>query len=142
MLSLNKTYFPRCPTYPELAPSCRLVTDPNDECCKVPECSPDPITGQNPVQIPVFLPATQNHGSVQPPTMIDLTSGQYSMTVYLVQTGMTPVPPTIPSGYSPNPDGIGKYGDYVLTIAMIVWFHVSLYGHGDVVECKVSYFSL
>ncbi|WAR11991.1 CO6A5-like protein, partial [Mya arenaria] len=96
----------RCPSYPNLAPSCHLVVDPNDECCKRPDCTPDPVTHQIPIQIPVFLPATQNHVGVAPPAYSQLISGQYTAEVTLYPPGITPAPPTV----NPNnvhPGGVG-----------------------------------
>ncbi|XP_052816208.1 uncharacterized protein LOC128242861 isoform X2 [Mya arenaria] len=96
----------KCPSYPNLAPSCHLVVDPNDECCKRPDCTPDPVTHQIPIQIPVFLPATQNHVGVAPPAYSQLISGQYTAEVTLYPPGITPAPPTV----NPNnvhPGGVG-----------------------------------
>lgn len=32
-------YHCRCPSYTNLPTSCRLITDPNDACCLVPDCN-------------------------------------------------------------------------------------------------------
>ncbi|XP_052233684.1 uncharacterized protein LOC127846468 isoform X4 [Dreissena polymorpha] len=88
----------KCPSYPNLAPSCHLEVDTNDECCMTPSCTPDPITHQIPVQIPVFLPATQNHVIVAPPTLMEVHSGQYTAYVTLYPPGFTPAPPTVQPG--------------------------------------------
>ncbi|XP_060567789.1 mucin-2-like isoform X2 [Ruditapes philippinarum] len=45
----------RCPTYPALTPNCTLTTDPNDQCCQIPQCTtktgvvgvPGVISGSN-----------------------------------------------------------------------------------------------
>lgn len=47
--------------------------------------------------MPVFRPAVLTHNAVKPPSVTDTTYGQFTMTVYLAQTGMTPPLPTVPS---------------------------------------------
>ena len=94
----------RCPTYPLLQPSCTLVPDTNDVCCKTPKCNPDPVTHKIPVPIPVFPAAISSHGSVQPSSHIDIGGG-YTRTVYLTHQGFTPAPPTASGNFT---GGIGK----------------------------------
>ena len=95
-----------------LQPSCTLVPDTNDVCCKTPQCNPDPVTHKIPVPIPVFPAAISSHGSVQPPSHIDMGSG-YTRTVFLTHPGFTPAPPTVPSGGVTG--GIGKSFNEVFT---------------------------
>ena len=94
----------RCPAYPALHPSCHMVPDVDDECCKHPQCNPDPVTHQIPVPIPVLKPAVQTHGVVQPP--VHTGSEAYTRTITLVPTGFTIAPPTAGTGHS---GGIGTW---------------------------------
>lgn len=59
--NLNKIAF-RCPRYPNLASTCRLVYDPTNPCCQKPECqtpAPTPGIGQSPSPGPNPTPTTQ-----------------------------------------------------------------------------------
>lgn len=78
----------RCPSFNNLPDGCKMVVDPNDACCKVPECP----------NVPTPAPFVQ-------PT---LAPGVSPSPTYPVPT----LAPGIISGSGPKPDpntGIGQY---------------------------------
>ncbi|KAK3581064.1 hypothetical protein CHS0354_033850 [Potamilus streckersoni] len=97
----------KCPSYPDLPASCHLEADPNEPCCRAPVCSIDPVTHKTPVPLPVFQPATQVYGVVQPPYKVDTSNTFYTNQVTLVQPGFTPAPPTLSPGAGSGTGGIG-----------------------------------
>ena len=50
----------RCPTYPRLPPSCVLVEDPTEACCKKPVCNPIPTIPNNP-NLSTLTPPVPTH---------------------------------------------------------------------------------
>ena len=42
----------RCAIYPQVPSNCRMVTDPADACCKIPECTQSPTPAPNPQATP------------------------------------------------------------------------------------------
>ncbi|KAL5022346.1 hypothetical protein ScPMuIL_001501 [Solemya velum] len=58
----------RCPTFPALTAGCRLMTDPHDQCCQVPLCSP--VTNPDPNTSGTVIPGIPGtiSGQKQPDT--------------------------------------------------------------------------
>lgn len=60
----------RCPTYLDVPNNCRLVVDPKDPCCKVPECfdtpTPAPVTPPTPGLFPTLTPVPATTITVEP----------------------------------------------------------------------------
>lgn len=86
MLVTVNTWCYRCPVYDNLPPECSLVTDPKDQCCRIPSCQFVPTQGQitgtlSPNMIPTAVP-----GKI---------------------TGQVPTPTPGPDGKTPTP--ISKY---------------------------------
>ncbi|XP_046585152.1 uncharacterized protein LOC124292144 [Haliotis rubra] len=96
----------RCPTYQGIPQNCIMKADPNDPCCKIPNCNP--LAGQLP--IPVYGPNVQNIGAVQPPSIGDLITGTFTVKHTINFNGGTVAPPTAPS-VLPSGTGIG-YCEY------------------------------
>ncbi|XP_035824757.1 uncharacterized protein LOC101847325 [Aplysia californica] len=88
----------QCFTYDNLPPECKLVTDPKDSCCLVPECgTPAPVATPAPPTLPggSVAPGTQGPN----PTPV----GTPVPTPTAVVGKITGVPVTVPP--TPGPDG-------------------------------------
>ena len=56
--------YARCPKYPNTHAGCRMVTDPQDSCCQIPQCE-NPNTN-NPTQVITGVPGTIEGNSLPP----------------------------------------------------------------------------
>ena len=84
---VNLNVLCRCPTY-QLQPGCKLVTDPNDVCCQVPQCFATP--NPNPQPQPTGPPPTP------------FPNGTYPSKLPTTPPPVTPTPFPYPVSYKPG----------------------------------------
>ena len=91
----------RCPNYPNLPPSCIMITDPQDSCCQIPKCDVIPTPAPNPYSTQTPTPGQQNPG-VSPgvnPTLAPGMTPTPGPNPY-----PSPIPTAVPGQIISNPD--------------------------------------
>lgn len=89
-LDLYNLYFTRCPTFESLPNTCRLLADPNDACCVVPDCNSYPTHGPRPTGpggVPLGGPTSPLPIVVPTPVQQSFTGGRPSGGGINPQTG-------------------------------------------------------
>ena len=84
-------FFGRCPEFLGLPPSCTLIEDPNDRCCKIPDCPANVNGTQVIVPVPQYGPGFSGYGKAQYTPTGSVQPGQTSFTGTGTGTGPTVV---------------------------------------------------
>ncbi|XP_060081054.1 uncharacterized protein LOC132560404 [Ylistrum balloti] len=88
------TCFDRCKSFPDLPQGCTMVTDPNDPCCQLPECSniPTPVPTDSPFYTPSASPTPQGNTTPNPYAVPTLPGGVINGGKPTPSTGNNPFP--------------------------------------------------
>ncbi|CAC5419109.1 COL6A [Mytilus coruscus] len=71
---------PKCPEFLGLPPSCTLIEDPNDRCCKIPDCPANVNGTKIIVPVPQYGPGFSGYGQAQYQPTGSVQPGQTSFT--------------------------------------------------------------
>lgn len=65
IITVKLTIFSRCPEFHGLPSTCQLVEDPNDICCKIPNCPANVNGTKIIIPIPQYGPGYSGYGKAQ-----------------------------------------------------------------------------